>query len=151
MPLSDSRANFLTTSSHSDDDESPIAESKGSSFGQSASIREYTIVNHFRPPRLTSLSVMALYEQIMDGSIKLDSDYQRDIFWPRKMYISLIDSIFRNYYIPPIIFAIITTDDGSEIRICIDGKKRLRSIEMFMDGQVSAATYSDSNKMQLPC
>jgi len=62
-------------------------------------------------------------EQIVDGSINLDPDYQRginpvvlsvrlsnffsrrkDVVWPEQKQVGLIDSVFRNYYIPPIIF-----------------------------------------------
>lgn len=50
----------------------------------------------------------------------------------------LIDSIFRNFYIPPVIFAVQKDDEGEEVRICVDGKQRLTSIQKFFDGQVSA-------------
>lgn len=51
--------------------------------------------------------------------------------------MNLIKSIFENYYIPPIIFAVRTDDEGEEIRVCVDGKQRLTSIQLFFDGQVS--------------
>ncbi|KAH6894806.1 hypothetical protein BKA70DRAFT_1117452 [Coprinopsis sp. MPI-PUGE-AT-0042] len=68
--------------------------------------------------------------------IDLDAEYQRDVVWPDAKQISLIDSIFRNFYVPPVIFATKQHDDGSETKICIDGKQRLTSIRRFMDGQV---------------
>ena len=49
--------------------------------------------------------------------------------------VHLIDSIFRNFYIPPIIFTV-TKDESEEIRTCVDGKQRLTSIQKFFDGQV---------------
>jgi uncharacterized protein with ParB-like and HNH nuclease domain len=70
-----------------------------------------------------------------------------DIVWPEQKQIGLVDSLFRNYYIPPIIFgemtfnsphlslfrfslkAVSTSEDGSESRVCIDGKQRLTSIQ----------------------
>ena len=69
--------------------------------------------------------LILLSEQIVDGSIDLDPDYQRgtlvfhqfslsandpshhspiDVVWSEQKQIGLIDSVFRNYYIPPIIF-----------------------------------------------
>lgn len=71
-----------------------------------------------------------------------------------RVRIGLIDSIFRNYYIPPIIFGALVSpscffgtnlnasvfflvvkynDDGSESRVCIDGKQRLTSIYRYVD------------------
>lgn len=54
--------------------------------------------------------------------------------------VHLIDSIFRNFYIPPIIFAV-HTDEGVEVRVCVDGKQRLTSIQKFFDGQVSGCPF----------
>ncbi|KAH6879728.1 hypothetical protein BKA70DRAFT_1576170 [Coprinopsis sp. MPI-PUGE-AT-0042] len=68
--------------------------------------------------------------------IDLDAEYQRDVVWPDAKQISLMDSIFRNFYVPPVIFATKQHDDGSETKICIDGKQRLTSIRRFMDGQI---------------
>ncbi len=61
----------------------------------------------------------------------------------------MIDSLLRNYYIPPVIFcesllfvyaalsathrpiqAVTTHDDGTQTRVCIDGKQRLTSIQL---------------------
>jgi hypothetical protein len=46
-----------------------------------------------------------------------------DVVWPETKQIGLIDSLFRNYYVPPIIFAVRTDEDGEEIRLCVDGKQ----------------------------
>ncbi|KAH9979380.1 hypothetical protein BGW80DRAFT_595558 [Lactifluus volemus] len=96
----------------------------------------YNVTNPLRPPRSTNYSVRSLYEQIIDGTIDLDPDYQRDVVWSEQKQIGLIDSVFRNYYIPPIIFAVSTSKDGSESRVCIDGKQRLTSIQKFLDGLI---------------
>lgn len=55
--------------------------------------------------------------------------------------IGLIDSIFRNFYIPPVIFAVEKDEDGEELRVCVDGKQRLTSISKFMDGMHNCLTY----------
>ncbi|KAI0296749.1 hypothetical protein B0F90DRAFT_1811280 [Multifurca ochricompacta] len=134
MSFSDFYASDLTdiTTSSDEDEVSPPKPKNGSTKKPKIEERPpYTITNTLRPPRSTSYSVRSLYEQIVDGSINLDPDYQRDIVWPEQKQIGLIDSVFRNYYIPPIIFAVSTTSDGSESRICIDGKQRLTSIQKF--------------------
>lgn len=51
-----------------------------------------------------------------------------DVVWPEAKQIGIIDSVFRNFYIPPVIFAVNTFEDGSETKTCIDGKQRLTSI-----------------------
>ncbi|KAI8088986.1 uncharacterized protein BX664DRAFT_125120 [Halteromyces radiatus] len=48
----------------------------------------------------------------------------------------LIDSIMKKYYIPPLLFAIRMTEDGSKVHVCIDGKQRLTSIARFTQNQI---------------
>ncbi|KAL0065313.1 hypothetical protein AAF712_007647 [Marasmius tenuissimus] len=75
-------------------------------------------------------------EQISGGSIDLNPEYQRDIVWSIQKQMSLIESLYRNCYVPPVIFSVQTDEDGSEMRTCIDGKQRLTSIHMFLSGQI---------------
>jgi uncharacterized protein with ParB-like and HNH nuclease domain len=56
----------------------------------------------------------------------------------------IIDSLFHNFYIPPVIFAITQDEDGEEIRICVDGKQRLTSIVRFLNGLVRFQTFHRS-------
>ena len=42
--------------------------------------------------------------------------------------IGIIESIFRNFYIPSVTFAVNSSGDGSETKTCIDGKQMLTSI-----------------------
>jgi uncharacterized protein with ParB-like and HNH nuclease domain len=58
------------------------------------------------------------------------------VVWPESKQIGLIDSIFRNFYVPPVIFAVQEDDDGETTRVCVDGKQRLTSIQKFLDGLV---------------
>ncbi|KZT20510.1 hypothetical protein NEOLEDRAFT_1140615 [Neolentinus lepideus HHB14362 ss-1] len=98
--------------------------------------RDYVITNALRPPRTTQYTAKSLYDQIVENSIDLDPEYQRDIVWTEAKQSGLIDSILRHYYIPPIIFAVVAQDDGTEQRVCIDGKQRLTAIQRFMDGLI---------------
>ncbi|KAF9220655.1 hypothetical protein BS17DRAFT_713659 [Gyrodon lividus] len=93
--------------------------------------REYKITHVLRAPRTTQYTAKSLYDQIIENAIDLDPEYQRDVVWHEEKQSGLIDSILRNYYIPPIIFAVSFQDDGSELRTCIDGKQRLTSIQRF--------------------
>ncbi|KAG6917651.1 hypothetical protein DXG01_001758 [Tephrocybe rancida] len=94
----------------------------------------YRIRGALKPARSTTYTVQALYDQIHSDDIKLDPEYQRDVVWPDSKMVGLIDSILRSFYVPPVIFSVTSYDDGSEKRICIDGKQRLTSIQRFMDG-----------------
>ena len=60
-----------------------------------------------------------------------------DVVWNDVKQSNLIGSIFQNYYVPPIVFAVYKDDEGEEVRCCVDGKQRLTSIQKFFDGQVS--------------
>ncbi|KAI0074912.1 hypothetical protein K474DRAFT_1647415 [Panus rudis PR-1116 ss-1] len=84
-----------------------------------------------RMHRSANYSTESLYSQMISDDISLDADYQREVVWPETKMIGVIDSLFRNYYIPPIIFAVNQTEDGSQRRICIDGKQRLTSIQKY--------------------
>ncbi|KAH8981423.1 hypothetical protein EDB92DRAFT_2102872 [Lactarius akahatsu] len=136
MSFSDFYASDLSDITSSSEDDAPPAKVKKPSARKPRADQKqpYTITQALRPPRSTSYSVRSLYEQIVDGGINLDPDYQRDVVWTETKQIGLIDSVIRNYYIPPLIFAVSTSQDGSETRICIDGKQRLTSIQKFMDG-----------------
>ncbi|KAJ3814063.1 hypothetical protein F5876DRAFT_73302 [Lentinula aff. lateritia] len=103
---------------------------------QAAPATDYKLQKTLKPPRATTYTARALYEQIYNSDIDLSPEYQRDVVWTKEKQTNLIDSIYRNYYIPPIIFAVSIDDDGAERRTCIDGKQRLTSIQLFMDGMI---------------
>ncbi|KAH6894867.1 hypothetical protein BKA70DRAFT_1232459 [Coprinopsis sp. MPI-PUGE-AT-0042] len=103
--------------------------------GKKKATTTYNLRNPLKVPRATTYAAQALFDQMHNQDIDLDAEYQRDVVWPDAKQISLIDSIFRNFYVPPVIFATKQHDDGSETKICIDGKQRLTSIRRFMDGQ----------------
>ncbi|KAJ7904596.1 hypothetical protein B0H14DRAFT_2327946, partial [Mycena olivaceomarginata] len=73
---------------------------------------------------------------IHEGTIDLNPPYQRDVVWPVQKQALLIDSLFRNFYIPPVVFAVTQDEEGVPIRVCVDGKQRLTSIQRFLDGQL---------------
>ncbi|KAF8897611.1 hypothetical protein BD779DRAFT_1432544 [Infundibulicybe gibba] len=97
----------------------------------------FKIRDPLKPASAKIFTTRELHALIHDGMIDLNPIYQRDVVWPVTKQIGLIDSIFRNFYIPPIVFAVSRDDEGEEIRICVDGKQRLTSIQKFFDGQVN--------------
>ncbi|KII90455.1 hypothetical protein PLICRDRAFT_173870 [Plicaturopsis crispa FD-325 SS-3] len=97
----------------------------------------YRVRHALKAPRATTYTTQALYDQIHSADINLEPEYQRDVVWPEAKQSGLIDSIFRNFYVPPVIFTVSVDEEGSETRTCIDGKQRLTSIQRFMDGLIS--------------
>ncbi|KAG6829607.1 hypothetical protein H0H92_004076 [Tricholoma furcatifolium] len=85
----------------------------------------------------SKLTIQQLHGLIHEGGIDLEPSYQRDVVWPESKQIFLIHSLFHNYYVPPIVFAVHPADDDpeEEVRVCVDGKQRLTSIQKFCDGQ----------------
>ncbi|KAG8934132.1 hypothetical protein FRC03_001340 [Tulasnella sp. 419] len=97
----------------------------------------YKLRNILRPPHTCTYSADTLYQWIHLGDIELEPEYQRDVVWPDIKQTKLIDSLLRNFYVPPIIFRVTEQDlNGHEKRICIDGKQRLTSLHRFMDGLI---------------
>ncbi len=43
--------------------------------------------------------------------------------WPDEKQAQLIESIFRNYTVPQVVFAVQRDEDGDESRVCVDGKQ----------------------------
>ncbi|KAG6866449.1 hypothetical protein C0991_003967 [Blastosporella zonata] len=69
---------------------------------------------------------------------KLTIRQLHDVVWTEAKQMALIHSIFHNFYIPPIVFAVHPAEDdpNDEVRVCVDGKQRLTSIQKFCDGQI---------------
>ncbi|KAF8509872.1 hypothetical protein BU17DRAFT_55838 [Hysterangium stoloniferum] len=111
-------------------DRPPVASRSTKTASKAAtSNQEYTLSGVLKPGRTTQYTTKALYDQMVEGDIDLNPDYQRDVVWSEPKQIGLVDSILRNFYIPPIIFAaLFTRNSGSHIT-CLDGKQRLTSIE----------------------
>ncbi|OJT09386.1 hypothetical protein TRAPUB_14134 [Trametes pubescens] len=87
-------------------------------------------------PTAKLYTTQQLHGLIHEGIIDLNPTYQRDVVWPEQKQIKVLDSIWRNYYVPPVVFAVYYNDEGLEVRHCVDGKQRLTSIQKFFDGQI---------------
>ncbi|PIL34001.1 hypothetical protein GSI_03709 [Ganoderma sinense ZZ0214-1] len=87
-------------------------------------------------PSARSYTTRELHALIHEGVIDLNPPYQREIVWPEAKQSKLLDSIWRNFYVPPVVFAVYTDDEGERVKCCVDGKQRLTSIQRFFDGQI---------------
>ncbi|OJT05809.1 hypothetical protein TRAPUB_3342 [Trametes pubescens] len=120
-----------------DEEDVPLSQrQRGKTRSHGKSESGYKLRGALRVPRATTYTCHALYDQICSGDIDLQPPYQRDVVWPDTKQVGLIDSIFRNFYVPPVIFVVHTTDDGGERRVCVDGKQRLTSIHRFISGEI---------------
>ncbi|KXN89657.1 hypothetical protein AN958_05524 [Leucoagaricus sp. SymC.cos] len=96
----------------------------------------FKIRKPIKPATALLLTTKQLHEMIHEGHIDLNPSYQRDVVWPDSKQVGLIDSLFRNFYVPPVVFAVTKDEDGAMVRVCVDGKQRLTSIQKFFDGQI---------------
>ncbi|KAF5333571.1 hypothetical protein D9611_002455 [Ephemerocybe angulata] len=92
----------------------------------------FKIRNRIPGATAANLTLAELLQMLHDGDIDLCPPYQRDDVWPKPKKMALIDSIWSGIYIPPILFFM--NDEG--VRVCIDGKQRLTSIDRFLTGQI---------------
>ncbi|GBE81572.1 hypothetical protein SCP_0313010 [Sparassis crispa] len=88
------------------------------------------------PPQARLYTTQGLHTLIHEGVIDLNPPYQRGLVWTEPKQMKLLDSIYRNFYVPPVVFAVYKDEDGEEVMKCVDGKQRLTSIQKFFDGQI---------------
>ncbi|KAH9954900.1 hypothetical protein BC827DRAFT_920238 [Russula dissimulans] len=98
----------------------------------------FHIWDPLQKPLTIQYTTEQLHKMIHEGDIDLDPEYQRAVVWSSAKQMAIIDSLFHNYYVPPVVFAIAKDPvDGVETRLCVDGKQRLTSIQKFFDGQIA--------------
>ncbi len=86
----------------------------------------------------TSITISNFYEQFQLKKYKLDPPYQRDMnVWSIEQKSFLLDTIFKNFPIPPIFLEQkIDSDTGITNYDVIDGKQRLSTIIGFINNEV---------------
>jgi hypothetical protein len=62
--------------------------------------------------------------------------YQRKSVWPKKKKQSLLDSLFRRYYVPRIVIREVRRDATKTAREVIDGQQRITTAKEFLADQV---------------
>ncbi|KZT68263.1 hypothetical protein DAEQUDRAFT_728072 [Daedalea quercina L-15889] len=98
--------------------------------------RVFHIGSRLNMPKARLYTTSDLHTLVHEGVIDLCPAYQRDVVWSELKQMKLLDSIYRNYYVPPIVFDVYKDDDGETVMRCVDGKQRLTSIQKFFDGQI---------------
>jgi hypothetical protein len=81
--------------------------------------------------------VKTLYGRIIDGDIDLQPDFQRGEVWGEAKKARLIDSILREWHVPPI-HVIEIKNKGQEV---LDGQQRLVAIRDFMQDKIKVNGY----------
>jgi hypothetical protein len=79
------------------------------------------------------MSVASIVSQIERDQLNLQPNFQRGEIWPDARKQSLVDSILRNWYVPPV--HVVQVKDGS--RDVLDGKQRLTAIFEFVHGAIA--------------
>lgn len=88
----------------------------------------------------TTISIASFHEQNQLNKFNYDPPYQRRSVWTDEKQSYFIDSILRNFPIPPIfLHRKIDTDTGTTNFDVIDGKQRLTAIARFINNEIPAA------------
>lgn len=91
----------------------------------------------------TKLTISEFYDNFEQGKYKFDVEYQRKSnVWNEDKKSFLIDSIMKNYPMPPIFMRPnIDTQTGKTKYDIVDGKQRLEAIISFIKNEVALTTY----------
>lgn len=88
-----------------------------------------------------------------DGSLKINEEYQRGASWAQPQMQGLIDSIFRQYPIPPIFLQEIRSTGLGGVETLryeiVDGQQRIRAMAEFYAGKFALLESTDK-KLRLP-
>ncbi|HET7832783.1 MAG TPA: DUF262 domain-containing protein [Gallionella sp.] len=88
----------------------------------------------------TTISIASFHEQNQLKKFNYEPPYQRRSVWSDEKQSYFIDSILRNFPIPPIfLHRKIDTDTGKTNFDVIDGKQRLTAIARFINNEIPAA------------
>ena len=94
------------------------------------------------------LVISEFYENDKAGKYDYDTVYQREKVWSEETKSFLIDSIMKNYPIPPVFLRMkIDSDTGVTKYEVIDGKQRLTTIRDFIDGKIMLPDYFGDDKI----
>lgn len=81
--------------------------------------------------RDTTNKVKSVYEEIKNGELDLRPNFQRGEVWTINKKKLLIDSILREWYVPPV-HTVALSEGKAEV---LDGQQRLTAIKDFLDNQ----------------
>ncbi|OAV89564.1 hypothetical protein PTTG_04234 [Puccinia triticina 1-1 BBBD Race 1] len=125
---------YVTDSDH----ESDQLEGEGSE----ADVDQNIIPGALQSANCRVWSTRELYSRMNNKGIDVAPPYQRDVVWTKPAQSALIDSILKNKWVPTLLFSErpATVDRFGRKRkarwVCMDGKQRLTSIKLFLDGVI---------------
>ncbi|MEQ5666175.1 DUF262 domain-containing protein [Providencia alcalifaciens] len=95
-----------------------------------------------------SINIASFWEGFSLGKFNFDPPYQRDSVWDEEKQSFFIDSILRNYPIPPIFLHQKIDDDTGKITFeVVDGKQRLTAIVNFINGKIASASEENDDEL----
>ncbi|EIV5840918.1 DUF262 domain-containing protein [Klebsiella variicola] len=95
-----------------------------------------------------SINIASFWEGFSLGKFNFDPPYQRDSVWDEEKQSFFIDSILRNYPIPPIFLHQKIDDDTGKITFeVVDGKQRLTAIVNFINGRITSASEEEDDEL----
>jgi len=91
----------------------------------------------------TKLTISEFYDNFEQGKYNFDVEYQRKSnVWSEDKRSFLIDSIMKNYPMPPVFMRPnVDNDTGKTKYDIVDGKQRLESIISFIKGEIPLTDY----------
>jgi len=89
---------------------------------------EYTIVS-------TEISIKDFFEYKEDFVTR--PPYQRNVVWKKAKKQSLMDSLFRRYYIPRLVIREVRLNEEQTVKEVIDGQQRITTVQDFFDNKFS--------------
>lgn len=97
--------------------------------------------------RTATLSIAGFHEQNQLSKFNYNPPYQRRSVWSDEKQSYFIDSLLRNFPIPPVfLHRKIDEDTGKTTFDVIDGKQRLTAIGRFIAGEISASNEYGSEE-----
>lgn len=70
--------------------------------------------------------------------------YQRKNVWSVKKQQSLLDSLFRKYYVPKLVLREVRLGDSEVVLEVVDGQQRITAVQNFFDDELKLPTTLDS-------
>lgn len=99
---------------------------------------EYTIVS-------TEISIKDFFDYKEDYVTR--PPYQRKSVWSKSKKQSLMDSLFRRYYIPKLVIREVRLSDNQTVNEIIDGQQRINTVQEYFNNQYPLPkTLSDVDK-----
>ncbi|TGZ82450.1 hypothetical protein EX30DRAFT_305140, partial [Ascodesmis nigricans] len=133
------KAKYIPEDDADDYDMEEYSEDSEDEF-QGPAMNDFELPECLQPVNWHRRTVKDIVAMLKGPYCDLNPDYQRDFVWSSDRMIRLINSIMTDFYVPPVIFNVIPRTDANGVtkfhRISVDGKQRLTSIKLFVEGKV---------------